>query len=35
MMKNQIGVITLRFDLQGHVEGYQGQTMFPFDISIK
>ena len=26
---------TLRFDLEGHLEGNIGQTMFSFDIHVK
>ena len=36
MMKHQVRVVaTLRFDLEGHLEGNEGKTMFSFDIHIK
>ena len=35
-MKNQMRVdATLRFDLEGHLEGNKGKTIFSFDVHIK
>ena len=36
MIKNQIWAdATLRFDVEGHLEGNEGKTNFSFDIHIK
>ena len=36
IMKNQMRVdATWRFDLEGHLEGNEGKTIFSFDIHIK
>ena len=36
MMKNEMRVdATLRFDLEGYLEGNEGKTIFSFDFHIK